>query len=111
MEIVHLHSDFDDKDIVKAYGAKWDKENKTWYTTEEFLPGLVDYIKVYLLVAFDDKDKVKELGAKWDKEMGLWYTNKANTALSRYVLNTQFKNVKGKREFYNKSVTEFIRNN
>ncbi len=69
MEIVHLHSDFDDKDIVKAYGAKWDKESKTWYTTEEFLPGLVDYIKVYLLVAFDDKDKVKAVlsGIKrWD---------------------------------------------
>jgi hypothetical protein len=66
MEIVHLHSDFDDKDIVQAYAAKWDKERKTWYTTEEHLLGLVDYIKVYLLVAFDDKDKVKKLGAKWD---------------------------------------------
>ena len=31
-ELVYLNVPYDDKDIVKSKGAKWDASTKTWFT-------------------------------------------------------------------------------
>lgn len=90
---------FDDKDKVKALGARFDGNTKMWYVPEgvdvelfgewkkvgkseakrgssekskgSFKPDTGK--KTYLKVSFDDKDKVKALGARFDGEKKQWY--------------------------------------
>ena len=75
--IIKLNVPFDEKDQVKALGARWDKEGKFWFISksvdvkpfDKWMP------PIKLNVLFDEKDQAKALGARWDKEGKFWYVN------------------------------------
>ena len=79
----YLDVPFDDKDEVKALGARWDGNKKSWYVpsgkdTAPFAKwingnGTKSVKKIYLKVPFDDKNQVKALGARWDGDKKSWY--------------------------------------
>eukprot|EP01039_Chlorochromonas_danica_P014701 gene14701-17193_t len=67
---------FDMKDEAKLLGAKWDKDTKKWYITEETdASPFQKFLRVYLTVPFAEKDEAKALGARWDKEKSRWYVS------------------------------------
>lgn len=71
-----LNVPFDMKDEVKQLGAKWDKDSKKWYITEEMDAAPFQKFnspKSFLEVPFEMKDEVKSLGAKWDSDSKKWY--------------------------------------
>lgn len=44
---IYLDVPFDDKDIVKSYGAKWNKELRRWYVTQALIddnPELLNWL-------------------------------------------------------------------
>lgn len=46
-EIIPLNVSYEEKEIVKPFGAKWDRENRTWYATRQQLdihPRLRDFL-------------------------------------------------------------------
>ncbi len=72
-----------DKDKVKALGAKWDIQNKSW-----FIPAGLDKSKFaewqpkerkepekrdYIKVPKSEKDEAKALGARWDSARKSWF--------------------------------------
>jgi hypothetical protein len=66
---------YNEKDDVKALGARWDPERRKWYV--EAGAELDDFARwlstrVYLNCQFKDKDEVKALGARWDPERRKW---------------------------------------
>jgi len=76
---------FEDRETVKALGAKWDKDAKKWSVpagedAEE--AGLADWVAstsgravepVYIVVPAAEKDAAKEAGARWESDVGRWY--------------------------------------
>ena len=89
----YLDVPFDDKDAVKALGARFDGNKKAWYVpsgkdTAPFAQwingnGTKSVKKVYLKVPFGDKDQVKALGARWDGDKKSWYIM-SNTDTSKF---------------------------
>ena len=81
----YLNVPYDDRDQVKALGAWFDGERKSWYVpkgkdTAPFQKWITDQVpakangrKTYLKVPFEDKDTVKAAGARWDKDKKKWY--------------------------------------
>ena len=74
---IYLNVKFEDRNIVKEKGAKWDVDKKKWYiySDNEYKDTLIEKMqdikmeeeeKIYLNVKFEDKNKVKKKGAKWD---------------------------------------------
>ena len=74
---------FAEKNEAKALGAKWDKDNKSWYIpTGEDQAKFTKWLnapdsskgeRTYIYTIPEDKDTVKALGAKYDKESQVWY--------------------------------------
>lgn len=85
-EKVYLYIPYARKDEVKALGARWDKEQKLWYSTRQNIESsdLKKYLekpkRVYYLILYDEKEEAKKLGAKWDKEESKWYAMSDNEA-------------------------------
>lgn len=86
---IYLEVPFQDKDIVKEKGAKWDVDKRKWfiYSDNEYKEELLTRTKavqkengekIYLNVKFEDKNKVKDKGAKWDKDEKKWYIFESN---------------------------------
>ncbi len=84
-----LSVSYDDKDEAKALGAKWSKQEQSWYVLEgtdlqpfyKWLPKekkveLIMASRDYLDVPREEKDEAKALGAKWDKYQKAWYVEK-----------------------------------
>jgi DNA topoisomerase-3 len=82
----YLNVPWDDKDTVKALGARFDGERKSWYVPKgtdpapfakwaaaKTSPKASSIKKVYLKVPYADKDKAKALGARFDGEKKQWY--------------------------------------
>lgn len=88
---------------AKELGAKWDKQNKSWYVlgaqenkfkeewnkylastpTKDLSTSLpTDNAKIYLDVPYQNRNQAKELGAKWDRNAQSWYTDKQNPNLN-----------------------------
>ena len=61
-----LEVPFEDREIVKRKGAKWNNESKRWECSMENKDLYAKYKAITLEVPYDDRDKVKTLGAKWD---------------------------------------------
>jgi len=51
---------FEDKEIVKGLGAKWDATKKQWYFIGALPDELKKYVSYVLDIAFEDKDIFKE---------------------------------------------------
>lgn len=86
---IYLNVKFEDRNIVKEKGAKWDVDKKKWYiySDNEYKDTLIEKMqdikmeeeeKIYLNVKFEDKNKVKEKGAKWDVDKKKWYIYNSN---------------------------------
>ncbi|WP_142850701.1 DUF5710 domain-containing protein [Telmatospirillum sp. J64-1] len=88
---VYLTVPFEEKDLAKAAGAKWDKDQKAWFVPagtdlepfkqwlqvpdqapaeEQQMPNTPS---VYLDVPFAEKEQAKGMGAKWDPKVKAWY--------------------------------------
>lgn len=75
---VFLNVPFEDKDVVKKLGAKWDQDKKKWYVGEfspvkDFQKWQAPIEREYLKVPFDNKDEAKALGARFDADKKMWY--------------------------------------
>lgn len=68
---------FEEKNILKPYGIKWDDEVKRWYISRGKMNNhLRRYELVYLNVSYKDSNKAKEIGAKWDGNVKKWYCSR-----------------------------------
>ena len=80
---IYLTVPFADRQIAKELGARWDKQQKSWYAPEGADQALLARWQrrdeeptkepVLLEVPFSQKDQVKKLGARWDKDQKSWY--------------------------------------
>jgi hypothetical protein len=76
---LYLQVPFDEREIVKGLGAKWDNEVKKWYIPVDADPKPFNkWRKIYLNVPFDQRTKVKELGAMWDAQESKWFITATN---------------------------------
>lgn len=72
---------FEDKDIVKKHGAKWDSLNKNWYFVSDLENGLPEELKKYksypVHVEYEDKDifKSKYKSLRWNPTKKNWLCN------------------------------------
>lgn len=76
---------YDDKDIVKALGAKFDSIAKKWYvpvglSRAAFNPWRI----VYLNVPYDSREMAKAKGALFDGTAKLWYTRQ-NSSMQEFA--------------------------
>ncbi|RYG67636.1 hypothetical protein EON64_07010 [archaeon] len=91
---VYLIVPFDEKDMAKQMGARWDPEAKLWYAQSDdhsllqrwpavgSLAGsaankqaeqrMAVGSKAFLTVPFDERHEAKALGARWDVESKMW---------------------------------------
>jgi hypothetical protein len=80
---VNLTVPFAQKDAARALGAKWDKDNKTWYADRPFpLLCLSDDAgdvprRHWLNVYFGRHKRAKDLGARWDQSWLSWHAPSA----------------------------------
>ncbi len=92
----YLNVPFEDKDQVKALGARWDNDRKCWYAPKgadlsKFTNWMGDgkvpsqVKKAWLDVPFDDKDEAKSMGARWDKDKKRWYVLSNNPRLKEFA--------------------------
>lgn len=91
-ESVYVQIPYADRAQAKMLGAKWDKEEKSWYippgvNQEPFRKWLDSAIsqaqkvttnnpakeKTFINVPFQEKNDARALGARWDREQKSWY--------------------------------------
>jgi hypothetical protein len=87
-ERTYLHVPYNDKELAKSHGARWDMDMRQWYVRGEVPEELQEFLnptktapidekdRVYLFVKFKDKDLVKRHGARWDADKKQWYVEK-----------------------------------
>jgi hypothetical protein len=76
-DITVLDVPFEEKDTVKAVGAKWDPDNSKWFVPphtdlkpfQRWLPAA----RIYLNCPYGEKDDAKAKGAKWDPDTLRWF--------------------------------------
>ncbi len=91
----YIQVPFSEKDEAKQLGAKWDRQQQSWYVpkgqaTEPFIKwasgnsvsqntGLSNKVshheRVYLAVPYTERQEAKQLGAQWDKAAKSWFVN------------------------------------
>ena len=71
---------FEEKDLAKELGAKFDRETKSWYVPEgmELEPfkrwkPTLQHEKMWIKAPFEMHEQIKELGAKYDANAKCWY--------------------------------------
>jgi|APGre2960657373_1045057.scaffolds.fasta_scaffold09508_3 hypothetical protein len=71
---------FDDKDIVKKLGAKWDSVNKNWYFMGDLPEELQKYKSYPVFIEYDDKDlfKTKYKSLRWNPTKKNWLCNETD---------------------------------
>ncbi len=76
-EMVPLYVPFEDKDVIKEMGARWNPDQKQWViaksSANRFKQWLVPPKKKYISVPYEKRDDVKAAGGKWDKDARSWY--------------------------------------
>ena len=98
-DVVTLDVPFEEKDMVKALGATWNRQNSTWYVrpgvelnklsrwipVNEFdRPGLIEpdlNDRLRLSVPYKQRQEAKDLGAFFDNQKGSWVTSINNKNL------------------------------
>jgi len=76
-EKIYLAVPFEEKNLAKKCGARWDREEKKWWVTED------DFEKVVLWhrerrclpidCSFYEKDECRALGAQWNPSKRIWW--------------------------------------
>ena len=75
---------FEDKDIVKNLGAKWDSLNKNWFFQSNLENPLPEELKKYksypVHIEYDDKDifKSKYKSLRWNATKKNWLCNESD---------------------------------
>jgi len=71
---------FDDKDIVKKLGAKWDSLNKNWYFIGDLPEELKKYKSYPVHIEYEDKDifKTKYKSLRWSPIKKNWLCNETD---------------------------------
>ena len=71
---------FDDKDIVKKLGAKWDSLNKNWYFMGDLPEELKKYKSYPVHIEYEDKDifKSKYKSLRWSPIKKNWLCNETD---------------------------------
>ncbi len=71
---------FDDKDIVKKLGAKWDSLNKNWYFMGDLPEELKKYKSYPVHIEYEDKDifKTKYKSLRWSPIKKNWLCNETD---------------------------------
>lgn len=71
---------FEEKDLAKELGAKFDRETKCWYVPEgmdlepfERWKPTLQHEKMWIKAPFEMHEQIKELGAKYDANAKCWY--------------------------------------
>ena len=71
---------FEEKDLAKELGAKFDRETKSWYVPEgmdlepfERWKPTLQHEKMWIKAPFEMHEQIKELGAKYDANAKCWY--------------------------------------
>ncbi|RYH15200.1 hypothetical protein EON65_32145 [archaeon] len=71
---LYLQVPYEDKDAVKALGAKFDANVKKWYVPPNAdIKPFYKWQKIYLNVPFQEKNDAKALGASWDMLESKWF--------------------------------------
>lgn len=99
---VYFTIPYDDKDLAKEYGGRWDNEERMWYACQKSVAEnmkqkwtvatasakgstgsstgsstsdapMVAGKRVYFTIPYDDKELAKEVGGRWDSEHRMWY--------------------------------------
>ena len=75
---------FEDKDIVKSLGAKWDSLNKNWYFVGDLQTPIPEELKKYksypVHIEYEDKDifKTKYKSLRWSPIKKNWLCNETD---------------------------------
>ncbi len=71
---------FEDKDIVKSLGAKWDSLNKNWYFMGDLPEELKKYKSYPVHIEYEDKDifKTKYKSLRWSPIKKNWLCNETD---------------------------------
>jgi hypothetical protein len=71
---------FEDKDIVKGFGAKWDSLNKNWYFIGDLPEELKKYKSYPVHIEYEDKDifKTKYKSLRWSPIKKNWLCNETD---------------------------------
>lgn len=92
----YINISYDNKDVAKSYGAKWDNNKKSWYYDDTITDEYIDKInnletstnksfindlsskqndtqKNYINISYQKKNLAKSYGAKWDTVVKKWY--------------------------------------
>lgn len=88
----YINIDYNNKDLVKEYGAKWDNNKKSWYyedkiseenkekikelessINKQFINSFNEKDKIYIDISYKKKNLAKQYGAKWDNTVKKWY--------------------------------------
>ena len=71
---------FEEKDLAKELGAKFDRETKSWYVPEgmdlepfERWKPTLQHEKMWIKAPFEMHEQIKDLGAKYDANAKCWY--------------------------------------
>lgn len=71
---------FEEKDLAKELGAKFDRETKSWYVPEgkdlepfERWKPTLQHEKMWIKAPYEMHEQIKELGAKYDANAKCWY--------------------------------------
>ena len=71
---------FEEKDLAKELGAKFDRETKSWYVPEgmdlepfERWNPTLQHEKMWIKAPFEMHEQIKELGAKYDANAKCWF--------------------------------------
>jgi len=104
-EKTYIKVPFQEKDVVKELGARWDRKRQSWYIPAEIsnhapfakwlaeegaeLPEVApeQNNRVYLAVPFKEKANARRAGALWDKVAKSWYAgpDADMSQLNRYL--------------------------
>lgn len=91
-ERIYIDVPFSEKEEAKGLGARWDRQQQSWYlgegadkqllerwpiknVSELALKEKSDEVRTYLAVPYEERLAAKALGAKWDKRHKSWYVN------------------------------------
>ena len=95
-EKTYINISYNNKELAKSFGVKWDKNKKSWYydknildenkdklneletkSTKSFIGNIEntdnESLKNYISISFTKKNLAKSYGAKWDMSVKKWY--------------------------------------
>lgn len=69
----YLKIPFDENEEAKKLGARWDKEERLWFTMADADSEIYNRWSTYLNIPFDENEEANKLGARWDWRKKRWY--------------------------------------